>query len=102
MLLRNNVRPHAAARMQAMLPEFGWEAFEHPAYSPNLAPSDFHLFPAMKEFLGGRCFKSDGEVKHAVREWLNGLAAEVYDDGMQKRVTRSDKHLNISGDYVEK
>jgi histone-lysine N-methyltransferase SETMAR len=69
MLLHDNARLYAAARMQAMLQEFGWEVFEHPAYSPYLAPSDFHLFPKLKEFLGGRHFKSDEEVKDAVKEW---------------------------------
>jgi hypothetical protein len=60
------------------------------------------LFPKFNEFLGGRRFKSDEEVKDAVKEWLNGLAAEVYDEGIQKLVTRYDKCLNVSGDYVEK
>jgi histone-lysine N-methyltransferase SETMAR len=83
MLLYDSARPHAAARTQAMLQEVGWEVFEHPAYSPDLAPSDFHLFPKLKEFLGGRRFKSD-EVKDAIKEWLNGLAAEVYDEGIVK------------------
>jgi histone-lysine N-methyltransferase SETMAR len=87
---------------QAVLREFGWEVFEHPAYSPELAPSDFHLFPKLKEFFGGRRFKSGEEVKKdAVKEWLNGLAAEVYDEGIQKLVTRCDKCLNVGGDYVE-
>jgi histone-lysine N-methyltransferase SETMAR len=85
-----------------MLQEFGWEVFEHPAYSPDLVPSNFHLFPKLKEFLGGRRFKSDEEVKDAVKEWLNGLAAEVYDQDIQKLVTRYDKCLNVGGDYVEK
>jgi histone-lysine N-methyltransferase SETMAR len=52
MLLHDNAHLHTAARTQAMLQEFGWEIFEHPAYSPDLAPSDFHLFPKLKEFLG--------------------------------------------------
>jgi hypothetical protein len=56
----------------------------------------------LKAFLGIRRFKSDGEVKDAVKEWLNGLAAEVYDEGIQKLVTRYDKCLNVGGDYVEK
>jgi hypothetical protein len=30
-------------------------------------------------------------VKDAVKEWLNGLAAEVYDEGIQKLVTRYGK-----------
>jgi uncharacterized OsmC-like protein len=33
---------------------------------------------------------------------LNGLVAEVYDEGIQKLVTRYDKCLNAGGDYVEK
>jgi histone-lysine N-methyltransferase SETMAR len=83
-----------------MLQEFGWEVFEHPAYSPDLAPSDFHLFPTVKEVLGGRRFRRDETVKDAVKEWLNVLAAEVYDEGKQKLVTRYDKCLNVGGDYV--
>jgi histone-lysine N-methyltransferase SETMAR len=101
MLLHDNVHPHAAAKIQAMLQEFGWEVSEHPAYSPDLAASDFHLFPKLKEFLGGRRFKSNEEVKDAVKKWLNGLVAEVYDEGIQKLVTRY-KCLNVGGDCVEK
>jgi histone-lysine N-methyltransferase SETMAR len=98
--LLHNARPHAAARTQAMLQEFSWEVSEHPAYSPDLAPSYFHLVPKLKEFLGDRRFKSDETVKDAVKEWLNGLAAEVYDEDTQKLVTRY-KCLKIGGDYVE-
>jgi histone-lysine N-methyltransferase SETMAR len=84
MLLHDNVRPHAAARKQAMLQEFGWEVFEHPAYSSDLAPSDFHLFPKLKAFLGGKRMEADVEVKETVTAWLNGLAAEFYDEGIVK------------------
>ncbi|GFG38473.1 hypothetical protein Cfor_11214, partial [Coptotermes formosanus] len=93
---------NAAARTQVIIRDFGWEVFEHPAYSPDSAPSDFHFFPAMKELLGGRRFKSDEEVKDAVKEWLNGLAAEVYEEGTQNPITRYDKCLNVGGDCVEK
>jgi len=34
----------------------------YPAYRPDLAPSDFHLFSTLKGFFGGRCFKRDEEV----------------------------------------
>jgi hypothetical protein len=66
-----------------------------------LAPSDFHLFAALKEFLSGRRFRSDEEVE-AIKEWLNRLAMEVYDKGIQNFITRYDKCLNVSGNYVEK
>jgi hypothetical protein len=60
------------------------------------------MFPKLKEFLGGRRFKSEEEAKDAVKEWLNGLAAEVHDEDIQKLVTRYDKCPNVGGDYVEK
>jgi histone-lysine N-methyltransferase SETMAR len=46
-----------------------WEAVEHPAYSPDLAPYDFHLFRPLKEVLRGRRFSCD-DVKAAVHHWL--------------------------------
>ncbi|GBM86327.1 hypothetical protein AVEN_17874-1 [Araneus ventricosus] len=69
---------------------------------PDLAPSDFHLFLKLKEFLGGKRFGSDEELENAVTTWLNKLAAEEYDMGILKIVDRYDKCLNVGGDYIEK
>jgi len=66
-----------------------------------LAPNDFHLFPTLKEFLDGIYFKSNEEVKDTIKQWLYGLLAEVFDEGIQKLVTYYDKCLNVGGDYVE-
>jgi hypothetical protein len=43
---------------------------EYPAYSLDLAPSDFHLFGLLKEALRGRRFSGGDDVKVAVRQWL--------------------------------
>jgi hypothetical protein len=87
--------------MQTTLQEFVWDFFEHPACSSDLVPSDFHLFPTLKEFLDGRCFSSDEEVKDTVKEWLNGLAAEDYDECIQILVTGYGKCLNVGGAYMK-
>jgi hypothetical protein len=47
------------------------------------ATRDFYLFLTLKKFLGSRPFESDEEVEEAVNEWLNGLAAEIYEEGTQ-------------------
>ena len=36
---------------------------EHPAYSPDLAPSDFFLFPKIKEILKGRHFDDGDDIR---------------------------------------
>ena len=51
-LLHDNVRPHTAPHTNASIKLFNWKIFDHPPYSPDLAPSDYHLFTKMKVWLG--------------------------------------------------
>jgi hypothetical protein len=46
------------------------------------APSDFHLFTYLKQFLGGTCMGSDEDMKKMVKDWFNGLAADFYNAGI--------------------
>ncbi|KAJ4433766.1 hypothetical protein ANN_16078 [Periplaneta americana] len=101
-LLHDNARLHTAASTRELLDQFGWEIFDHPPYSPDLALSDFRLFTKLKDFLGGTRFGSDEDLKKTVNTWLNELAAEEYNTGILKLVNRYDKCLNVGGDYVEK
>jgi hypothetical protein len=47
-----------------------FEVLEHPPDSPDLAPSDYHLFGPLKDALRGRHFASDEDVKEVVHAWL--------------------------------
>lgn len=40
-------------------------------------------------------------MKDIFKEWLNGLATEVYGEGTQKHVTGYDTCLNVGGDCIE-
>ena len=61
--------------------------FHHPPYSPDLAPSDYHLFPNMNTWLATQRF-DDAELHAGVNEWLKSQAAKFYDDGINKLVHR--------------
>ena len=50
----------------------GYELIPHPAYSPDLVPNDFFLFPNLKTDICGLHFQSDEEVLTVVEEWVNG------------------------------
>jgi hypothetical protein len=52
------VRPHTAAVTSETL-----GGITVPAYSPELATSDFHLFSSIQEALGGKGLRVDDEVK---------------------------------------
>ncbi|UYV67968.1 hypothetical protein LAZ67_5002657 [Cordylochernes scorpioides] len=73
----------SAGKVMAM-ENFKWEIFTHPPYSPELAPSDFHLYPALKWHLGGKHFANDDEVQAKANYWLRRQDTAWYnsaDDG---------------------
>ena len=73
-----------------------------PPYSPDLAPSDFHLFGPLKDTLRGTRFEDDESVIHAVRTWLREQETSWYREGMHALVSRWRKAIDVDGDYVEK
>ena len=80
----------------------GFSVLPHPLYSQNLAPSDFHLFPKLKEHLKVQCFSCDEEVKSAVRKWFQKQNTNFFKDGFQKLVQHWRRCIEVSGDFVEK
>jgi len=65
-----------------LLQKFKWDILDHPLYSPDLVPSNFHLFLHLKKHLAGKEFDDDEEVQEEVMTWFKGLAAEFYDSGI--------------------
>lgn len=101
-LLHDNARPHTANLTKALLDSFGWDVLDHPPHSPDLAPSDYHLFTSLKMHLAGKKFSTDQEVQTAVTNWTKEVAGSFYDDGIRKLISRSQTCIDREGDYVEK
>jgi len=101
-LLHDNVRPHTAARTAQLLQQFCWEVFDHLPYSPDLAPSDYHLFMYLKKWLASQSFEDDDRLKTGNTTWFKSLAADSFDIGIRKLVPRYQKCVEVRGDYVEK
>jgi len=51
MFLRDNAPAHRALATQKKLTYLCFHCLDHPHYSPDLAPSDYHLFPGLKKKL---------------------------------------------------
>ena len=56
LIFHENAPAHRALATQKNLSYLGFQRLDHPFCSPDLAPSDYHLFPGLKKELNGRPF----------------------------------------------
>ena len=78
LFLHDNSPAHRAHATQKKLAYLGFQFLDHPPYSPNLAPSDYHLFPGLKKQLKCHNFSSDAEVIAAADTWFDGQPSDFF------------------------
>jgi len=78
LFLHDNAPAHRSLVSQKKLAHLDFQCLDHPPYSPDLAPSDYHLFPELKKQLKGRHFSSDADVIAAAVNWLDGQTSEFF------------------------
>jgi [histone H3]-lysine36 N-dimethyltransferase SETMAR len=61
------------------LMELDWEVLPHPPYSPDIAPSDYHLFRAMDNFMQNKEFRNDDELKQEVDKFLTSRTRQFWE-----------------------
>lgn len=99
---QDNAPVHKSCIVMAAIQNAGFEILEHPPYSPDLAPSDYHLFPKLKENLRGKKYGDDNEVMTAVNGWFEEQPENFFLKGIEALEHRWTKCIEVQGDYVEK
>ena len=75
----------------------GIKTVAQPPYSPDLAPSDFWLFPK----LTGCRYVTIEEMKEVVMKVIDTLTQEDFHGSFQKLLERYNKSIAAGGDYFE-
>ena len=73
----------------------------HPAYSPDLAPYDFYVFPKIKIRLKGQRFFSIEEIQAESQQVLNTLTPADFNECFRKWQNRWDCFIQAQGNYFE-
>jgi len=76
--LHNNAPAHRALATHKKLAYLCFQCLDHPPHSPDLALSDYHLFPELEKQLKVRHFSSDAEAIAAAETWLDRLPSEFF------------------------
>lgn len=48
-----------------------YEILQHPAYSPNLSPTDFHFFKHLEQFLQAKQDENEDSLKNSISEFAD-------------------------------
>ena len=74
----DNAKAHRAWITNKFLLENHVEQYQNPAYSPDLSPCDFCLFPKLKKQLLGIRFNDDHEIQTALEQAIDSLTKEDF------------------------
>ena len=99
-LHHDNARPPAALGTSQKIVKLGWKILSHPPYSLDLAPSDHHLFLSLQNFLRGKKFKKEEDIKQALVNFFATKDKTFFKNGIYKLPARWQEVINNNGNYI--
>ena len=79
--------------------QLGWEVLIH-LPSPDIAPSDFHLFWSLQNSLNGKNFNSLEDCKRQPEKVFARKDKKFWEDGIMKLPEKRQKVVEQKGEYV--
>jgi hypothetical protein len=99
-LQHDNPQPHTTNMTNAAIQELDWEILPHPPYSPDLAPSDYHLFCSLSNNLRGVSFNNDAELQNWLDDFFTAKPADFSKRGILNLPERWEAVVSNGGEYI--
>ncbi|GBP22897.1 Mariner Mos1 transposase [Eumeta japonica] len=100
--LQNQISmPYVAKLVKIYLETLQWEVLSHSPHSPDIAPSDFHLFDSMAHGLADQRFHSYEEAKQWIGSWIASKDMSFFQRGIHILPERWEKVVTSDGQYFE-
>ncbi|GFX26907.1 mariner Mos1 transposase [Trichonephila clavipes] len=81
---QENAGPYISVVTRQNLWEQGWEVLMRPPYSPDLAPSDYHIFLALKNLLKDKKLGSREDCENRLLDVFAIKGKDFYERGIMK------------------
>jgi len=100
-LHHDNAPAHSSFLVHNFLAKNETTIVPQPPCSPDLAPSDFFLFPKLKSTLKGRRFDTFDEIKKNSTKALFAIPKEAFQKAFQSWQKRWERCVASEGNYFE-
>jgi histone-lysine N-methyltransferase SETMAR len=102
LLQQDNAHPYMAKKTLQKIEELeDIELLPHPAFSPDLEPSNYYLFLSMAQFLHGKKFQSVVDMEFAVEELFASKDKEWIYQAFKELAEKVVKIIEHEGLYFE-
>lgn len=96
-LQHDNAPAHTSHLVFSTIHILKYELLRHPPYSPDQAPSDYFLFPVLKDYLKGRHYSDRSSLGSSVYQCLNSMSKDDFTAAIQKLPERWQKCISAEG-----
>ena len=97
---QDNARPHVSLMTRQKLLQLGWEVLIHMLYSPDIAPSEFHLFWSLQNSLNEKYFNSLEDCKRHLEQFFAQKDKMFWEDRIMKLPGKWQKTEEQKCEYV--
>ncbi|GFX46174.1 histone-lysine N-methyltransferase SETMAR [Trichonephila clavipes] len=97
---QDNARPHTSVMTRQKLRELGWEVLMHPPYSSDLAPSDYHFFLTLKNFLSDKKLGSRKDCENRLLEFSADNDQDFYERCIMMLPLKWQQIIQQNGAYL--
>ncbi len=85
----------------AKIEQLGWDRVDHPPYSRDLAPSNFHLFRSLERHLRGKNFDNFEQLSASIEEFFESKDSDFYRRGIIKLTEKWQDAIDYDGEYFD-
>jgi histone-lysine N-methyltransferase SETMAR len=100
-LLHDNAPAHTCNVARAAIADCGFQTINHPAYSPDVAPSDYFLFSDLKRHLRGKHFDCDETLRVAILEHFDSHSVAFWHEAIDSLENRWQRVVESHGEYID-
>jgi transposase len=85
---------------KAAIQELDSEILPHPPYSPDLAPSEYHLFSSLSNNMRGAPFNNNAELQNWLEKFFTAKPADFFKRGVENLPERWEAVVNNGVEYM--
>ena len=101
-LHQDNAPCHKAQFTMDVFQRLNINLVDHPAYSPDLAPCEFALFPRLKAQLRGNRFNNEEELRRAVTDFVASIPEQEFKNILVNGVKVGENVFNVRENILRK